>query len=52
MIGSILVPVDGSNHVRRALEFAADLAQKYGTRLIVVHVTTRPGSGHVPEELR
>ena len=34
----ILVAVDGSDHARRAIELAADIAQKYGAELILVHV--------------
>ncbi len=34
----ILVAVDGSDHARRAVELAADIAQKYDAELILVHV--------------
>jgi len=34
----ILVAVDGSDHAQRAVELAADIAQKYDAGLILVHV--------------
>ncbi|MBT5414363.1 MAG: universal stress protein [Rhodospirillaceae bacterium] len=34
---TILAAVDGSTHADKALAFAADLAAKYGARLILVH---------------
>jgi len=34
----ILVAVDGSDHARRAIGLAADIAQKYDAELILVHV--------------
>lgn len=49
MIQNILVPVDGSAHADRAVELAADLADKYGGRLVLMHVLL---SGHVPDEIR
>jgi len=41
-IQRILVPVDYSSCSRAALRFAADLAEKYGASLDVVHVWDRP----------
>ena len=38
MIRKILVPVDGSEHSRTALEFACELSEKFDARLSVVHV--------------
>lgn len=38
MIETILVPTDGSEHARKAVGFAADLAEKYGARLLLLHV--------------
>jgi len=34
----ILVAVDGSDHARRAVDLASDIAQKYDAELILVHV--------------
>lgn len=52
MISKILVPVDGSAHANVAVDWASDLANKYGARLLLLHVLTERGSGVVPEELR
>lgn len=38
MYKSILVAVDGSDHARKAVEFAVDLAKLYGAALHIVHV--------------
>ena len=38
MSKTILVPVDGSEHSRKALDFACDLAKGLGGRLHLVHV--------------
>lgn len=51
MIGNILVAVDGSDHARKAVEFAADLAEKYGAKITLLHVMSSPGSSRVPAEL-
>lgn len=45
----ILVPVDGSDHSLKALDVAADLAEKYGSKIIILHVVP---SNEVPEGLR
>ena len=52
MISTILVPTDGSEHATKAVRFAADLAQKYGAQIILLHVVSDWGSGRVPDELR
>ncbi len=52
MFKAILVPVDGSEHAKRAIEYAADISAKYGSSLRLMHVMTRLGSDRVPEELR
>lgn len=49
MIKKILVPVDGSEHADKAVELAADLATKYGGKLVLVQVHLL---GHVPENIR
>lgn len=38
MIKTILVATDGSDHAKKALTLASDLAAKYGARLIINHV--------------
>jgi len=38
MIKTILAALDGSDHAFKALDFAADLADKYGARLIALNV--------------
>jgi len=49
MIGTIVVPVDGSAHADRAVDLAGDLAAKYRARIVLVHVLLM---GFVPEDLR
>lgn len=44
MIENILVPTDGSEHAVKAVEMAADLAGKYGARLVILHVRLRHAS--------
>jgi len=38
MIKKILVPIDGSPHSKKALEFACDLAVKYDAGLHLLHI--------------
>ena len=52
MVKIILVPTDGSEHADKAIAFAADIAQKYGAQVSLLHVMRDPGNGRVPEELR
>ena len=41
----ILIPIDGSPHSKKALEFAADLALRYTAKLSILHVLhNSPGS--------
>lgn len=42
MIKNILVPVDGSEHSKKALELACDLAAKYDAQLHLLHVSLVP----------
>ena len=48
MIETILVATDGSEHARRAVDLAADLAARYQAKVILLHVLLR---GHLPEGL-
>lgn len=41
MIKSIVVPTDGSDHADKAVELAADMAEKYGARVVVLHTLLR-----------
>jgi len=41
MIKTILVPTDGSDHAEKAVELAADIAVKYGARLVLLHSLLR-----------
>lgn len=45
----ILVPLDGSKHAFKALDYACDLAEKYGSTLVLLHVVT---SRELPEAVR
>ncbi len=38
MIEKILVPTDGSDHARKAIEFASDIALKYKAMVHLIHV--------------
>jgi nucleotide-binding universal stress UspA family protein len=38
MFKNILVAIDGSDHARKALDIAADLAEKYDAQIILMHV--------------
>ena len=42
MIKKILVPVDGSAHSKKALEFACELAKKFESELRLLHVVQPP----------
>jgi nucleotide-binding universal stress UspA family protein len=50
LIGKVLVAVDGSENSGRALDFALDLAEKYGAALTVLNVSSSPVMGAVPLE--
>ncbi len=49
MIGTILVPTDGSEGAGKAVSFAAELAGRHEARLILLHVMP---PGEVPEALQ
>ena len=49
MIKTILTAVDGSDHAEKALELAADIADKYKARLVIMHVLMRDAS---PQQLK
>jgi nucleotide-binding universal stress UspA family protein len=38
MIQKILVPIDGSEHSKKAIEFATGVSQQYGSELYLIHV--------------
>jgi len=38
MFKTILVPTDGSEHAKKAVALASDIAGKYGARLVLLHV--------------
>lgn len=42
MIKKILVPIDGSDHARKAIEYACDLALKYAATICLLHVVPLP----------
>ena len=52
MFKSILIAVDGSKHADRAVEFGANLAGKFGSKLTLLHVMPRAGSHLIPDDLR
>jgi nucleotide-binding universal stress UspA family protein len=49
MFETILVPTDGSDHARKAVHLASDIAGKYEARLVLLHVMHK---GPLPEEVR
>lgn len=42
MIKKILVPVDGSEYAKRAIDFACDITKKFKSELILIYVTSPP----------
>lgn len=51
MFENILVPTDGSEHAAKAVDVAADLAQKYGAKVHLLHVVRDLGSSMIPPDL-
>jgi nucleotide-binding universal stress UspA family protein len=49
MFKKILVATDGSDHATKAVELASEMAEKYGAKLVLVHVLQH---GRVPESVR
>jgi nucleotide-binding universal stress UspA family protein len=49
VIKRILVPTDGSEHARKAVQLAGDIAGKYGAQLVLLHVLL---DGATSRELR
>ena len=41
MIKTIVVPTDGSAHAKKAIDLAADIAEKYDARMVILHVLLR-----------
>jgi nucleotide-binding universal stress UspA family protein len=50
LIRKVLVAVDGSENSERALDFALDLAEKFGASVTVLNVSESPALGAVPME--
>ncbi len=48
MINNILVPRDGSIHAKKAIDYACDLASKYGATVYLMHVIPQ---SEIPEGL-
>lgn len=44
MIKTIVVPTDGSTHANKAVELAADIAQKFGARMVILHALLQHAS--------
>jgi nucleotide-binding universal stress UspA family protein len=44
MIKTIVVPTDGSAHAKKAVDLAADIAEKYDARMVILHVLLRHSS--------
>jgi nucleotide-binding universal stress UspA family protein len=51
MIKTVLVATDGSNHAKKAVSLAIDLASKYEARLIVVHALLRDATSETLRKL-
>ena len=51
MFEKILVPVDGSDHSKRAVTMASELAANYGAELTMLHVMEDTGSTQTPKGL-
>lgn len=49
MFKKILVATDGSDHATKGVELASEMAEKYGAKLVLVHVLQH---GRVPDSVR
>lgn len=49
MVKNILVPIDGSPHAHKAIDFAADLASRYGATVYLIYVVANI---QIPDEVR
>ena len=47
MLNKILIATDGSDHARKAIEYASDIAAKYKATVYLIHVV--PPVGSLPE---
>ena len=43
MIKKILVPTDGSDHAKKAIDYACDLGLKYGATVYLLHIVHKSG---------
>ena len=41
MIKTIVVATDGSDHAKKAIDLAVDMAEKYSARMVILHVLLR-----------
>jgi nucleotide-binding universal stress UspA family protein len=48
MVKKILVPTDGSEHARRAIDLASDIALRYDAMLYILHVISETT---IPDEV-
>ena len=46
MFKNILVAIDGSEHSKKALEFACSLTKQYDAQLTILHVAFNPAQSH------
>ena len=44
MIKKILVPTDGSDHAKKAIDYACDLGLKYGATVYLLHIVHKSGT--------
>ena len=51
MIKTVLVATDGSNHAKKAVALAIDVAQKYKARLVIVHSLLRDANSETLRKL-
>ena len=51
MIKTILVATDDSNHAKKAVSLAADLASRYNARLIILHAMLRDATSNTLRKL-